>query len=130
MSFLGVLETVGKDFAKGLSWAVTYSVPVEKLLVLLFPELQPEAAGAVTALTLIQNAVLMVEQKNTAMGAQGGSGAQKLNEVLLLAGGAATSLLEKAGVTVSQEYLEHLTSAVVSILNVQQMPAATTAQAG
>jgi len=130
MSFLGVLQAVGKGFAKGLSWAVTYSVPVEKLVVLLFPELQPEAMGAVTALTLIQNAVLMVEQKHAAMGAQGGDGAQKLNDVLLLAGGAVTSLLEKAGVTTNQEYLEHLVSAVVSILNVQQMPAAAAPQAG
>jgi hypothetical protein len=29
MSFLAVLEEVGKDFEKGLVWAVEYAVPVE-----------------------------------------------------------------------------------------------------
>lgn len=122
MTFVGVLEAIGKGFAKGLRWAVAYSVPVERLLVLLFPQLQPEAVAGVAALTLIQNAVLVVEQQYAAMGAQSGTGAQKLAEVILLSGAAVTALLATAGITVTEEYVESLVSAVVSILNVQQMP--------
>jgi hypothetical protein len=127
MTFVGVLEAVGKDFTKGLSWAVEYAVPVAKLVALLFPQLQPETLGAVAALTLIQNAVLLVEQEYAAMGVQSGTGAQKLAAVVLLANGAVTSLLATAGITVSQAYVESLVSAVVSILNVQQMPASVAA---
>jgi hypothetical protein len=122
MSFIGVLESVGKGFEKGLKWALTYAVPVEKLVGLLFPEALPAVTAAVDATTLIQNAVLLVEQKFAASGTQSGTGAQKLAEVVLLTQSAVTSLLEKAGVTVSASYLENLVTAVVSILNVQQMP--------
>lgn len=123
MSFIGVLETVGKEFAKGLKWAVVYAVPVEKLVGLLFPEAQPAVTAVVDATVLIQNAVLLVEQKYAASGAQSGTGTQKLAEVVLLTGNAVTSLLAKAGVTASSSFIENLVTAVVSILNVQQMPA-------
>ena len=43
MSFVSVLETIGKGFAKGLKWAVEYAVPVEKLVGLLFPAAAPVA---------------------------------------------------------------------------------------
>jgi hypothetical protein len=101
MSFIGVLDAVGKGFAKGLKWAVGYAVPVERLIGL----------------------VLLVEQKYAASGAQSGTGAQKLAEVVLLTEKAVTSLLEKAGVTANSSYLQNLVTAVVAILNVQQMPA-------
>ena len=45
MSFLSVLESVGKDFAKGLKFAVTYAVPAEKLVALLFPSTAPGLAA-------------------------------------------------------------------------------------
>jgi hypothetical protein len=124
MSFVGVLESVGKGFAKGLKWAVAYAVPAERLIGLLFPALQPATAGLADATSLIQNAVLLVEQKYAASGAQSGTGAQKLSEVMALTGPAVTALLEKAGVTVTSSYLQNLVTAVVSILNVQQMPTA------
>jgi hypothetical protein len=128
MSFISVLEAVGKGFEKGLKWALTYAVPVEKLVGLLFPAALPVVTAAVDATTLIQNAVLLVEQKYAASGVQSGTGAQKLAEVMLLTQGAVSSLLAQAGVTASSSYLESLVSAVVSVLNVQQMPssAATT----
>jgi len=129
MSFIGVLEAAGKGFAKGLKWALEYAVPVEKLVGLLFPAALPELTAAVDATTLLQNAVLLVEQKYAASGAQTGTGAQKLAEVVLLTQGAVTSLWQKAGVTVSSSYLESLVTAVVSILNVQQMPASGAATA-
>ncbi|QHN01965.1 hypothetical protein FTO74_00155 [Granulicella sp. WH15] len=119
MSFLGVLETIGKGFAKGLAWAVTYAIPVEKLVALLFPAAAPAVDGLADATSLIQNAVLLVEQKYAAAGVQSGTGAQKLAEVVLLTEPVVTGLLKQAGVTVDSNYLESLVSAVVAILNVQ-----------
>jgi len=128
MSFIGVLEAVGKDFAKGLKWAVQYGLPVEKLVALLFPAAAPAATAIADATTLIQNAVLLVEQKYAASGVQSGTGAQKLAEVMTLAGDAVTLLLTQAGVTANSTYVQSLVSAVVAILNVQPAPAAATAK--
>jgi hypothetical protein len=125
MSFLSVLEEVGKDFEKGLEWAVQYAVPVEKLAGLLFPQAAPAVNAVADATTLIQNAVLLVEQKYAASGAPDGSSAQKLAEVMVLAGGAVISLLQQAGISASTDYVQNLVSAVVGVLNVQTMPATT-----
>jgi hypothetical protein len=125
MTFVSVLEIVGKDFAKGLKWALEYAIPVERLVGLLFPSTAPIAAEAANATALIQTAVLLVEQKYAAAGVQNATGAQKLAEVLLLTGEAVSSLLTKAGIAASGDYVESLISAVVAILNVQGMPVAT-----
>jgi hypothetical protein len=123
MSFVSVLETIGKGFEKGLKWAVAYAIPVEKLVGLLFPEAAAAVNGIADATTLIQNAVLLVEQKYAASGAQSGTGSQKLAEVMLLAGSAVTSLLSQAGISANSSYIQSLVSAVVGILNVQNTPA-------
>ncbi len=123
MSFAGVLTAVGKDFAKGLKFAVQYAVPVEKLVGLMFPGSAPAMGAAADATALIQNAVLVVEQKYAASGAQSGTGAQKLAEVMLLAGDAVSTLLAKAGIDATADYVQLLVSAVVAILNAQPMPA-------
>jgi len=128
MSFIGVLEAVGKDFAKGLKWAVQYALPVEKLVALLFPGAAPAVTTIADATTLIQNAVVLVEQKYAASGVQSGTGAQKLAEVMTLAGDAVASLLTKAGITATSDYVESLVSAVVAVLNVQPAPVAATAK--
>ena len=124
MTFTAVLQAIGQGFTKGLKWAVTYGVPVEKLAALLFPAAAPELIVVADATTLIQNAVMLVEQKYAASGAQSGTGAQKLEEVLLLAGPAVTSLLAQAGITPNATYLQNLVSAVVAILNVQNISSA------
>ena len=122
MSFLSVLEQVGKDFEKGLKWAVEYAVPVEKLVALLFPQAAPAVIAIADATSLIQGAVLLVEQKYAASGAQSGSGPQKLAEVMTLAGSAVISLLQQANISANGSYVESLISAVVGVLNVQTMP--------
>ena len=122
MSFLSVLEQVGKDFEKGLKWAVEYAVPVEKLVALLFPQAAPAVIAIADATSLIQGAVLLVEQKYAASGAQSGSGSQKLAEVMTLAGSAVISLLQQADISANASYVESLISAVVGVLNVQTMP--------
>jgi hypothetical protein len=127
VTFLGVLEAIGKGFEKGLQWAITYAVPVEKLVGLLFPALAPATTAVADATSLIQTAVLLVEQKYAAAGVQNGTGAQKLAEVVLLAGPAVTQLLTQAGIQASTAYIQSLVSAVVAILNVQAMPATTAA---
>jgi hypothetical protein len=129
MSFVSVLEAVGKGFEKGLTWAVTYAVPVENLVGLLFPSAAPVMNEVVDATSLIQTAVLLVEQKYAASGVQSGTGAQKLNEVMLLTESAVTGLLAKAGVQVDSSYLQSVVSAVVAILNVQSASATATAAA-
>ena len=129
MSFVSVLEAVGKGFEKGLKWAVTYAVPVERLVGLLFPSAAPVMNEVVDATSLIQTAVLLVEQKYAASGVQSGTGAQKLNEVMLLTESAVTGLLAKAGVQVDSSYLQSVVSAVVAILNVQSASATATAAA-
>jgi hypothetical protein len=128
MSFVSVMETIGKGFAKGLKWAVEYAVPVEKLVGLLFPVAAPIANEVADATSLIQTAVLLVEQKYAASGAQNGTGAQKLSEVLLLTEQSVTALLAKAGITADSTYIANVVSAVVAILNVQSglSPAAAT----
>ena len=96
------------------------AVPVERLAALLFPSAAPVAREIADATTLIQNAVLLVEQKYAASGAQSGTGAQKLAEVLLLTEQAVTALLAKANIAADAAYIANLVSAVVAILNVQQ----------
>ena len=123
MTFVGVLEMIGKDFAKGLKWAVTYAVPIERLVALLFPAAAPVALEIADATALIQSAVLLVEQKYAASGVQSGTGQQKLAEVLLLAGDAVTALLAKAGIAATTDYVARLVSAVVAILNAQPVAA-------
>jgi hypothetical protein len=130
MTFLGVLEAIGKGFAKGLKWAATYAVPVERLVALLFPAAAPTITELADATTLIQNAVLLVEQKYAAAGVQQGTGVQKLAEVMLLTEQAVTGLLGKAGISADAGYISNLVSAVVAILNVQAMPQSATSVTG
>ncbi len=119
MSFIGVLQTIGKDFAKGLKFAIAYALPIESLVALLFPAAAPAMTAVSDATRLIQNAVLLVEQKFAATGAPSGSGPQKLADVLTLAEGAVTSLLNQAGIKVDTAYVTSLVNAVVAILNAQ-----------
>ncbi len=129
MSFVSVLETIGKGFAKGLKWAAEYAVPVEKLVGLLFPAAAPAADGVADATSLIQSAVMLVEQKYAASGVQNGTGTQKLSEVMLLTEQAVTALLAKAGITADSAYIANIVSAVVGILNVQVAPTGSTTAA-
>lgn len=124
VTFTSVLEAIGKGFAKGLQWAVSYALPVEKLVATLFPAAAPVAEGLADATALIQNAVLLVEQKYAAAGVQSGTGTQKLAEVITLASPVVTQLLRQAGISASATYIQNLVNAVVAILNVQAMPAA------
>jgi hypothetical protein len=127
MTFTSVLAAIGKDFAKGLKWAFTYAIPVEKLVATLFPAAAPIATGLADATALVQSAVLLVEQKFAAANMQSGTGPQKLAEVLQLIEPIVAKLLTEAGINASTAYIQSLVSAVVAILNVQTMPSTKTA---
>ena len=109
---------------------IKYAPPVARLAELIFPQFAPQiAAGtsvALDATTLIQNAVLMVEQKYAASGVATGTGPQKSAEVLTLVGQAVTSLLSSAGVTgATPAYIQGLITAIVGVLNVTAAPTVT-----
>lgn len=120
--FVSFLKAVGRLFEKGLVFAVKDAVPIEKLVALLFPPAAAAVKEAGDAAALIQNAVILVEQKYAASGVQGGRGADKLAEVLTLTEQAVTSLLAKAGIQADTTYIQNIINAVVAILNVQAAP--------
>jgi hypothetical protein len=124
--FTTIMAWIGKEEKVVYADIIKYAPPVAKIAELIFPQFASEiAAGTSTVLdatTLIQNAVLMVEQKYAASGAATGTGVQKSAEVLTLAGVAVTQLLTSAGVTApTTAYIQSIVTAVVSILNVQQI---------
>lgn len=132
--FTTIMAWIGKEEKVVYADIIKYAPPVAKIAELIFPQFATEiAAGTSTALdatTLIQNAVLMVEQKYAASGAATGTGVQKSAEVLTLAGTAVTQLLTSAGVTApTTAYIQSIVTAVVSILNVQQITVPTVATA-
>lgn len=121
---IGFLEAIGKDFMKGLGFALKYIIPIGSLVTLIFPPAAAVVPEVAAAATLIQNAVLLVEQKYAASGVQNGTGAQKSAEVLTLTEAAVVSLLKQAGITADTSYIQKLINAVVAILNVQTAPTA------
>jgi hypothetical protein len=129
MTFTRLLDDIGKGFEKGLKWALVYATPAEKLVAILFPSAAPAVSALTDATVLVQSAVLLVEQRYAAAGAQHGTGGEKLADVVQLAGPVVTQLLHQAGINSSPQYIENLVSAVVAILNVQALPATTTAAA-
>jgi hypothetical protein len=118
--FIGFLETVGKLFQKGLTWAVAEAPAADALLNIIYPGSAVITGPATAAINLLQNSIITIEQKYAASGVQSGTGAQKAAEVLSLAGPAATSLLTTAGVSgVDDTYINNLITALVAVLNVK-----------
>lgn len=131
-------NVIVKDFENFMSWIgkaekvvyadiVKYAPPVAKLAEMLFPAqavaIADGESAALDATTLIQNAVLMVEQKYAASAAATGTGTQKSAEVLTLTSAAVSSLLAQDGHTASATFIQNIVSAVVAVLNVTAAPA-------
>ena len=124
--FVGFLEAAGKDFEKGLAFVVKDAPELTGLAALLFPASVAVAPAVTTALTLLQNTVVAVEQKYASANAQSATGVQKASDVVTLAAPAAISLLTSAGVSgVDTSYVNNLVTAIVAILNVKAPVAAT-----
>jgi hypothetical protein len=122
--FVTLLSKIGSYFKEGLAFVEKYMVPASALVTLLFPSAAPEAAGVLTSIQLIQTAVTEIEQKYAASGAAGGTGTQKLADVLTIVTPVVTTLLTQEGVkNVNQAYITSIVNAVVAILNAQPAPA-------
>lgn len=121
MGFISVMEKVGQDIEKGLEFVLKYSIPIETIVKLLFPEL-PAVGVATTAAfnvaQLIQNAVVTVEQKYAALNTTGITSAQKLADVIAITEPVVISGLAQAGITADTSYVTSLVNAVVALLNI------------
>lgn len=131
-AFVTILEKAGQDFEKGLAVVVKYLPAATVITGLLFPAAAAPMTEASVTASLIQNAIVTVEQKYAASGQQSGTGAQKAADVLTLVNGAVQTLLssstvagelKSAGITVNDTYVQNLINAVVGFLNVQGVPA-------
>jgi hypothetical protein len=120
--FISILDQVGKDAQKGLVFACKYAIPVASLVSLIFPTAAPEATATVTALDLIQKAVLEVKAKSAALPTNL-TPAQMLADEVQLVEPAVVQLLASENITVPVS-VASIVQAVVAILNTQPAPAA------
>lgn len=111
------MEAITKNVEKALVVVAKYAVPLATLVGLLFPAVAPESIAAATALDLIQQAVIEVEAKSSALPTTL-TGAQKLADVLQLVQSAVVSILAQEKITVNSQEVTNLVNAVVAILNV------------
>ncbi len=125
---VSIMEAIGNDFQKGLTYTVKYLPLAATLAGFIFPAAVAPLATAETTADLLQKTITGVEQKYAASGIATGTGEQKSAEVLTLVSGAVTTLLADpaikkglaaANLTVDAAYLQRLITAVVSYLNVQ-----------
>lgn len=119
------LEIAGKDFLKGLSFVEKYEAPAAALATLLFPAQAGAVQVGVTSVTLIQNAVVEIEQKYAASGVAKSTetNEQKLADVTALVSPTVINLLASEGVSIDTAGVQAIINAVVAILKVQVVPA-------
>jgi hypothetical protein len=118
--FVGFLETAGKDFEKGLGFVVKDAPELTGLAGMIFPGAAAIAAPATLALTLLQNTILLIEQKYAAQKQQNGTGAQKAADVVTVAGPSAIALLNQAGVPEADNtFIGDLITILVGLLNLK-----------
>jgi hypothetical protein len=126
--FVSVLETIGKDFQKGLTEVVKFLPAATTLAGFIFPASVAPLESATVVANLLQTAISEAEQKLAAVGTQDGTGPQKLATVITLVTGAVTSLLAEPtvsaalaheGISVDTTYITNLVNAVVAFLNIQ-----------
>ena len=120
--FITVMEAIGRDIKKAWTDVVPYLPAASALASLLFPG-SAQVAGVVNSVSLIEQAVTVVEQKFVAAGSPSGSGAQKLAQVLSIVTPTVTQLLAQEGIAVNQTQVTNIVNAVVAVLNVSPAPA-------
>jgi len=114
--FVSFLETVGRDFQKGLKFILPYAEGAGEAAVAIFaPSLGPMFNSTV-------NAVVLAEQKYAALGKQSGTGASKLSDVLQLLGPVIAKGLEDAGKAFDAAAVTGYINSVVTILNSAPAP--------
>jgi hypothetical protein len=117
--FVSVMELVGKDALKVLGVVKEYLPEAAALASVLFPQDVAAITGVVNSIELVQNAVVLVEQKMAAAGTPTGTGVQKLAEVTALVGPVVTQLLTAEKIPCDAAFLTKMINAVVAILNVK-----------
>ena len=126
--FVTVMEAIGRDIKVAWGDVVAYLPPAEALAALLFPG-SAAVPAVVNSIGLIQQAVATVEQKFAAAGNPTGTGVQKSAQVLAIVGPAVTQLLAAEKISINTAQIQNIINAVVGVLNVQPMTAATPAPA-
>jgi hypothetical protein len=111
MSFKSFLQAVGRDFKKGLDFALPISEGVGQVAVSVFaPALGPMFHSTVMA-------VALAEQSAAAVGKQDGSGQQKAAAVIQLIGPLIKTGLADAGRPNDDAAIQKYLDAVVMVLN-------------
>jgi hypothetical protein len=126
--FISIMEAVGKDAEKGLSDVVKYLPEASALAALIFPQDVATIAGVVNSVDLVQNAVVLVEQKMAAAGKATGTGTQKAADVLTVVTPVVTQLLTAEKISCDAPFVTKIVNAVVAILNVKAAAAPAVAQ--
>ena len=116
-AFEGFLKTAGKLVGVVLSEIVRYAVPISALIGAATPNMPAEEGAFLSAIQLVGNAVIAIEQKWSSLGP--GSGTQKLADVLLLVEQPVLALFADAGLTVDATYITNLVNGIVALLNAQ-----------
>lgn len=119
--FVSFLETVGRDFKKGLDFILPWVQGAGEVAVGIFaPALGPLFNQTV-------NAVVTAEQAAAAIGKQTGSGAMKLSSVLQIMEPLISQALADLGKAHDQAAVIAYINSVVTILNAAPAPAASPA---
>jgi hypothetical protein len=114
--FLSFLEHAGQNFAKGLHFVLPIAAGAGEVAVAAFaPALGPMFNSTVAA-------VVLAEQKYTALGQQTGSGPKKLADVLQLVEPVVAAGLADAGKDHSTAAVTGYINSVVNVLNAAPAP--------
>jgi len=116
--FVSVLETIGRDFEKGLKAILPYATTMGEVAVSVF------APGLGPMFNTTVQAVALAEQKYAALGKQTGSGASKLADVLRLIEPVVAKGLADAGRPNDTAAVTGYINSVVAVLNAAPAPAA------
>ena len=113
--FVSFLETVGRDFARGLAAILPWAQAAEVAVSFFAPALGPLFNTTVSA-------VVLAEQKYTALGKQKGSGPEKLKDVLQIAEPVIAQGLADAGKSSDTAAVTNYINGVVAVLNAAPAP--------
>jgi hypothetical protein len=123
MSFISMMQAIGRDVLRAFEDVVRYLPPAVTVASMFFPITAVPLASTVASVNLIQQAIVMVEQKFAAAGKATGTGQQKLADVLTYVKPTVTQLLLTDKITVNDTKLTNIINAIVAILNAQDAPA-------
>ena len=116
-AFEGFLKSAGRLVGVVLTDIARFAVPIAAVIGMATPGGPAEEAAFLSAIQLVGNAVIAIEQKWSS--AEPGSGAQKLADVLLLVEQPVITLLGDAGLAVNAAYVTSLVNGMVALLNAQ-----------